>query len=777
MPIRLREIKNPVRSLRIRYLTALAITALLSIAAFALIETLLLRGESWARAINTAGMQRTLSQQVAKAAWRGEREELAAVLDRFERSHAMLSSGDPGSGIRAPGSRDSRRMFEEIEPCFAGLVASARSVLALPPGAATPPHLLDRIDRHADAFLPRMNEIVHQYETEATAGTAMLAWLHLGLLVLTLATLLGELVLVLEPAARRLRRQMHDLHESELRYELAVRGSRDAIWDWDLAANRVYLSPRWAVLFEDERLMGSTSPEAWLRLISSSDMQRFVDHFDQLKSGARDQVDIELEMRTQTGREIHVLCRGAGHQTTDGKVVRIAGSLADISDLNAAQQRLRELAERDSLTSLANRSCFMERVELAVVRAGQTGQHDYAVLFLDFDGFKAVNDALGHGVGDELLIGIAERLTDHLQPPTEVARLGGDEFAVLIPHTDRHGVERLCASLLETLKQPHRLRSHEIVSTASIGVVLGAEGYTTAEAVLRDADAAMYQAKASGKSQARFFDSELHARALHRLSLESELRAADITRDFAILYQPIVSLETGEPEGVEALLRWPRPGKDAVGPDTFIALAEETGIIADLGEWVLTECAWTLAQWDRALGHTRTVMHVNVSKRQMLHPGFLGMLEDIRQRFDGLEKRLVLEVTESAVMDQRSSIVATMRKARELGFPLAMDDFGTGHSSLSCLHQFPLDVLKIDRSFILNLEKRREFAAVYHAIITLAENLGLQTVAEGVETEGQLALLQSMNCSFGQGYAFARPLDQQAALDFLSRGCMLRKAA
>jgi len=335
----------------------------------------------------------------------------------------------------------------------------------------------------------------------------------------------------------------------------------------------------------------------------------------------------------------------------------------------------------------------------------------------------------------------------------------------------------LCETLNARCARPHQLASQDFVCTASIGVVVGHDGYDSAEAIMRDADAAMYAAKHAGKSQARLFDASIHHRAIRRLQLESWLRNADFDRDFELRLQPIVDLESGEPTGFEVLVRAVGCSLENVGPDVFIPVAEDTGVIVPLGQWILQRSAGLLKSFDDQLGHTRTILHVNVSKRQVVHPSMMPMLEHILTDYPQHRGRIILEITETSVMDRRDNLLPCMKQIRAAGFPLAMDDFGTGHSSLSCLHEFPLDEVKIDRSFILNIEGSREFTAIYHAIVSLADHLGLKVVAEGVETEGQLAQLQAMGCALGQGYLFARPLAINDAMAFMQRGRVARPAA
>jgi diguanylate cyclase (GGDEF)-like protein/PAS domain S-box-containing protein len=767
----------PIRSLRTRYITALLILAALSIIAFAGIEKVVSQGGEWGRIINVAGKQRMLSQRIAKEAERQDYQSLRVTLEEFEDAHAMLISGSEVDWREVDQSKTVERMFLELEVPYQAIVTAAHDLLNQDASETSLAELVSDIAQSESLYLPKMNAIVGQYEIEAKADNEMLVRIDFGVMSFTLLVLALEAFIVFEPAARKLKAQWTQSRENELRFQLAVQGSQDAIWDWDLVSNKIYYSPRWVAMFHEERLIQSDSIDAWVKLIASSEMNNFTNQMERLKLGQVDQIDIEMEMRTAKGDIVYVLCRGAGLKDKNGEVIRLAGSLADVTEQRKTSETLRELAERDGLTGLANRAFFRERVELAVSRSQSDSKFRYVVLYLDFDGFKAVNDALGHNIGDELLISISDRMSETLPASSVIARLGGDEFAILLTESSRVHATSVCDTLLESFQMPHKLESHEIVSTASIGVVLAEERYTNVDDVMRDADAAMYEAKTNGKSQAQFFDLDMHKKAVKRLSVENKLHIADIQQDFKLLYQPLVNLDTGEPEGVEALVRWNVGNSECVNPDVFIPIAEEIGVIQKLGTWILYESGRTLRAWDRELGHSNTIMHVNVSKRQILHPGFISILQEFQIEFPDLHGRIVLEITESAVIDTRANVISLMETIRAMGFPLAMDDFGTGHSSLSCLHQFPLDVLKIDRSFIINLESNREFTAVYHSIVTLAQNFGLSIVAEGLETDGQLAQLQSMGCMFGQGYYFAKPLEKDDALRFLQGGTQTKMAA
>lgn len=768
---------SPLKGLRARYLIAFGLIATLSVVAFLGLGYLVLQSEKWTSTLSGAELQRMVSQRIAKAAERDSRGEIAREVVVFERMQHAIRYGDPALGVQGLTGSAFEPLFIELNGTYSELTKTARAIAETPGDEAVADGLLESLREQERAYLTGMNNLILQIRSTTRAEFKRLELLHLVVLALTLATLVFELAFVFEPAARRIKLQWQKLQESEQRFNLAVRGSQNAIWDWDLTSGKFYYSPMWAILLHDERLLDETTPDAWFRLVTSNELNKLNDQLEQLKTGVTDVMSTEIEMCTPCGDRVSVLCRGTSVRDASGEVVRLAGSLADITEQRRVREKLREMAEQDALTGLVNRGYFQERIELQVLRTRRDAQGTYAVLFFDFDGFKAVNDALGHNVGDELLISIARRLEEMTPTPGVVSRLGGDEFAVLVPGIGPEDATRLAGRLVERFREPHKLGTHEVVSTSSIGLVIGDQEYTDADALLRDADTAMYAAKVGGKSQYCVFDESMRRDSMRRLRIETGLLNADFDKELSLAFQPIVDLESGARERVEVLLRWPGFGEEPVRPDVFIPIAEETGVIIELGEWVLIEAAKRLQEWDARLGHTRTSVHINISRRQLLHPRFVEQLESLRTRHPGVYERLVLEVPEAAIMDRRSNPIDRLREIREAGYKLTLDNFGTGHSSLSCLHQFSLHAIKIDRSFVMEIEHRREFAALYHAIVTLSQNLGLTTIAMGVETRGQLGQLQGIGCSLGQGYLFARPMDAENTLRFLAGETEMFEAA
>ena len=550
-----------------------------------------------------------------------------------------------------------------------------------------------------------------------------------------------------------------ELRASEERFALAVRGTSDGLWDWDLRTDRIYYAPRWCELLGLEPGSVGDSPGEWFGRIASGNLSSFHDRLTAHVEGQDERLDLELEMNHSDGRPRWMLCRAAAIREVGGRAVRLAGSLTDITELKLAQENLRRLAQHDRLTGLPNRSLFKDRLRQVMAEARAEPGRVYAVLFFDFDRFKLINDSLGHDAGDALLIGIAERFRSVLRAGDVASRFGGDEFVVLLaraagPEEIRATTERLLAEFA----RPHQVAGRAVVSTASIGLAISTLGYDDPDDMIRDADVAMYQAKMDGRGAFREFDATMHAKAVSRLNLEQDIMRADPDREFELHYQPIYSLATGEPEGVEALLRWNHPTLGPVEPSEFIGAAEDTGAIIRIGAWVAREVCRQIRAWEDGHGVAPPVVNVNLSRRQLIEPGLPELLAAAASEHRVDPARVCIEITETDIMDERNAFAGVLERIRALGFGLAMDDFGTGHSSLWCLHKFPLDALKIDRSFVRHMAERREFTAVMQAIVSLSHNLNLRVVAEGVETEDQLAQLQALDCESAQGYLLGRPV-------------------
>ena len=454
----------------------------------------------------------------------------------------------------------------------------------------------------------------------------------------------------------------------------------------------------------------------------------------------------------------------------EGRPVGRVCCFRDVTERELAEEKLRHHALHDTLTNLPNRAEFMNHLRQAIERRSADPNNHFAVLFLDLDRFKIINDSLGHVVGDKFLMAIAERLKTSIRPGDVVARLGGDEFTVLLNRTgDVDEVARVAERLQSQLSEPFRIDNYEVFTTASIGIIVADDVPREPDDFLRDADTAMYRAKEGGKARYEIFDREMHAHNLNVLQLETDLRRAVERSEFEVFYQPIVDLDHGRIREFEALIRWRHPQHGLVSPDTFIQVAEETGLIIPIGRWILNEACRQTAEWQMHTG-IQLSASVNLSAKQLLHPHLLSQVREILEETQLNPRQLKLEVTESTVMENSDRSMSVLCELSAMGVSLSTDDFGTGYSSLSYLHRFPFTRLKIDRSFINKMDEDEKSAAIVKTILLLGENLDIEVVAEGIETQLQLEILRSLGCRLGQGYAFSEPVDASLA------GLMLHKS-
>jgi diguanylate cyclase (GGDEF)-like protein len=473
----------------------------------------------------------------------------------------------------------------------------------------------------------------------------------------------------------------------------------------------------------------------------------------------RARAEAERERAEQAERHVEELNRHIAEQE------RISQQLQESKD------HFRHAAFHDALTNLPNRTLLTENLKFVIERAKNQEDYQFSVLFLDLDRFKNVNDSLGHSIGDQLLIAMARRLESCIREADIVARLGGDEFAILLDGIP-NGTEatNMARRIQEKLSSPFNLSGHEVFTSTSIGIALSSTGYDHPENMLRDADTAMYRAKAQGKACYEVFDKGMHTHAVYLLQMENDLRRALDREEFRVFYQPIVSLENGNLAGFEALIRWQHPERGFVNPSDFIPLAEDTGLIVPIGMWILQKACQQLCQWQWQSPQNRNLfMSVNLSSKQVSQPDLVSRIRDILEETNVDPQHLKLELTESAVMHNADMAARLLKRLKSLGVQLSIDDFGTGYSSLGYLHRFPVNTLKIDRSFVGRIGEAAENIEIVRTIVSLAENMGMDVVAEGVETLSQLTQLRKLNCQYGQGYLFSRPVDAESVGAWISK--------
>jgi len=561
------------------------------------------------------------------------------------------------------------------------------------------------------------------------------------------------------------KRAQEGLKESEERYALAALGANDGLWDWNLVTNALYFSPRWKAMVGCQNDEIIDKPEEWFERIHTADRERVKEEIAAHQRGLTPHFESEHRVRHKDGTYRWMLSRALAIRDHSEKPVRMAGSQTDITEGKVS----------DPLTNLPNRLLFLDRLSHLMRHSKRHPERAFAVLFLDLDGFKMINDSLGHLVGDQLLLGVAKRLENCLRDTDTVARLGrdgftlarmgGDEFTVLLdeikaPSDANHTAERI----LKELSAPFLMNGKEIFTSASIGIALSAPSYQQAEEIMRDADTAMYHAKSLGKSRYEVFDADMRATVTARLELETDLRRALERGEIYNVYQPIVALDTGQIIGFEALMRWQHPTRGLIGPQIFIPVAEETGLIRDLGWWSLGEACRRLREWRSQVGPERDlIINVNLSIKQFMQPKLVENIGILLRDLGIPPNALKLEITESTVMEDPIAAVEMLQQMKDMGIRLAIDDFGTGYSSLSYLHRFPLDTLKIDRSFISGEAKGLNGIEIARTVMPLAKNLQLDVIAEGVETAEQAQELRKLNCKYAQGYYFSAPVSADEA--------------
>jgi len=595
-----------------------------------------------------------------------------------------------------------------------------------------------------------------------------------------------ERTVELEDANEHLEREIEErrkmelaLRESEERYALAARGANDGLWDWNLVAGEVYLSERWREMVGMVDPSISLSPEEWFSRVHLSDLPQLKVDIAAQAAGSRSHFHSEHRLRHSEGFFIWVLCRGIVVRDTEGRALRIAGSMTDITARKDLEERLRREAQFDSLTTLPNRSYATDLLRRAIARAKRNREQQFGVLFLDCDRFKVVNDSLGHHAGDSLLRLVAGRLNGCVRPGDVVARLGGDEFVVILEGVkDEAEAITVAERIQHSLAQPFYLDGRELFMSVSVGIAMSQPGVERPEDYLRDADLAMYRAKLRGRARHEVFRADMRAGAVLQMALENDLRHSMDRGELRVMYQPIWSLASGRIVGFEALVRWDHPTHGAMQPADFIPIAEETGLILPLGEWVLRQAAQRLAHWNtKVVADDPIWVSVNVTARQLTHPGLVEIVKNAIAETGIEASRLKLEITESMIMADAVAAVGALEQLKTLGIHLLMDDFGTGHASLSYLHRLPISTIKIDRYFVGRIDSNSECLEIVRTILSLSRSLSMDVVAEGVENGAQREVLQSLGCEYVQGYLLSPPLDADAAERLLLTNRAVESAA
>lgn len=565
------------------------------------------------------------------------------------------------------------------------------------------------------------------------------------------------------------RRTEQQLRLSEARYAAAAKGANDGLWDWDLQSNTIYFSNRWkSMLGYSEEEVGD-SPDEWFNRIHPQDQERVTEDLSVHLKGSTPQFESEYRIRHKNGEYLWFRGRGLALRNDQNQAFRIAGSQTDVTAYYSTRAQLEYKAQHDEMTQLPNRVLFMERLTHAFRMTERNQSRLFAVIFLDLDRFKIINDSLGHAVGDELLIEVAKRLQQCLRKQDTIARFGGDEFAILLDTVeDAAEAIQIAQRILHALKTKVSLEKHEVYTSASIGIAVSSPDYQSPEELLQNADTAMYRAKKQGKNCFEVFCTGMRAQVNSQLQLETDLQRAISNQELHLVYQPIVDLKTEHIVGFEALLRWHHPERGLVPPSEFIPVAEDAGLMVSIDWWVLNEACQQMTDWLKNYpSAAELTINVNISAHQFLQSTFCEKVTTIIQETGMQPHHLKLEITEGVILSNAPNIAEQLNNLKKLGIHLAIDDFGTGYSSLSYLYAFPLDVLKVDYSFVSRMDQDNGLAIV-RTIVNLGQNLNMKVVAEGVETKIQQEYLQEMGCEYAQGYLFSRPLEKDAVESILT---------
>lgn len=560
------------------------------------------------------------------------------------------------------------------------------------------------------------------------------------------------------------------LRESEERYALAVQGANDGLWDWNLAEDKIYYSPRWKLILGYKEDEIEDSPDEWWHRVHPADHDRARLQLSAHLNGDSPHFQNEHRIQHKNGSYRWVLCRGMAVWNGKGTASRIAGSMTDITDRKLAEEKILRDAFFDPLTNLPNRALFHDRLRNALEHQKWRSDNQYAVLFFDIDRFKDINDTIGHTLGDQLLTVVADRLAANLRTTDTVARMGGDEFAILLDEVEHEDIATEVADRIQKELSQVNFLSEEVFLSTSIGIISDLSGYSEPEDVIRDVDIAMYIAKAEGRARYKIFQPEMRERVVERTALEIDLRQSIEKDQLYLEFQPIIALKTGEIVGLEALARWANPERGKIPPDKFIPIAEEIGMIDAIDHWCLQQACRHLQRWNEQFtDQTPLTVNVNLSGIHFRQTKIVDQVNQVLFETGIPPHCLKLEITESILMRDTENARQVLAALKDIGVELLIDDFGTGYSSLSYLQQFPVNAIKVDRAFVQAISMQDAAPNIVPSLIDLAHNLGLVTVAEGLETRQQLEELRALGCEYGQGYFLSEPLSVSKVEELLEK--------
>jgi diguanylate cyclase (GGDEF)-like protein/PAS domain S-box-containing protein len=571
---------------------------------------------------------------------------------------------------------------------------------------------------------------------------------------------------------KSLEKRATELRIAKEQYELAVRGTNDGLWDWDLKEKKIYYSPRWKEMLGYEESEIDNSPEDWFEKIHPNYRRQVRAELDAHLSGQTPRFESEYQMLHLNGEYIWMLARGIALRDENGQAIRVSGSQTDITVRKQNERKLEHAAFHDSLTGLPNRVLFLNRLEHLIAKVGRSRAIVGAVLFLDLDRFKIINDSLGHMMGDSILIGVSQRLKSILRPGDTLSRISGDEFVFLLEDINSiEEAEKVADRIAKKLELPFVFEEETIVVSASIGIVGISDNSTTADVIMRNADLAMYEAKSLGRRRYSIYNDATQFYKVNQLQMEKDLQSALEKRELFLVYQPIVKISDNSIAGFEALIRWQHPTLGIVPPTRFISLAEESGLILPIGEYILETACEQLAKWRSELKKAKDIeISVNLSINQLSDLANIERLLKIISRYNFPPHSLKIELTESVLAQNIELCSKNLERFKSYNIELCIDDFGTGFSSLSQLNSFPFDIVKIDRCFVSRIGSDDKTYRMVAGIINLSHDLTYKVIAEGVETIIELNLLRQLNCDYVQGYYFSLPVSAAEAKELIIKG-------